>query len=310
MNNGEPTICVKTAKIAIITASFLAIIKIATGISSGSMALLTSAADSILDLFMSFGNMLALRQADKPADNDHPYGHGKFETAATLFQSVVITTSGLFIIYESIQRLINGNSKIIHLDIGIAVLAFSGLISWLLSRHLKRIGIATTSTALQADALHYATDVYSNLVLLLGLVLVRLLHWDWLDPLLSIGVGLYIMSAAFTLLKGSMDDLLDSGLPEEQLRQIIRAIECHNQEITGYHNLRTRRSGKNSLIDFHLTFCQFKTIYQAHNIADQIEEMIKRDISNADITIHLEPTDCTRCRHFSYCNLTERSISV
>lgn len=292
---------VRAAKVAITTAISLAIIKVITGVATGSMALLSSAADSLLDILMSFGNLLALRQANKPADENHPYGHGKFETAATLLQSLLIAASGLYILSESIHRLRHGNNELSHLDVGIAVLALSSVASWFLSRHLKHVGIKTESTALQADALHYATDVYSNAILLIGLIGVRLLGWSWIDPVLSLGVGCYIMYAAFELLKGSMDDFLDAGLPEELRQEIIDCINHYNDEITGYHNLRTRRSGKLKMVDFHLTFCRFKTIEEAHESAHKVERKIKKQIKNSDVTIHLEPTECTRCPKCGQC---------
>lgn len=301
---------VRAAQIAITTAISLAILKVITGIATGSMALLSSAADSLLDIIMSFGNLLALRQANKPADDNHPYGHGKFETAATLLQSLLIAASGLFILSESIHRIKHGNNELSHLDIGIAVLAFSSIVSWFLSRHLKQVGVRTESTALQADALHYATDVYSNAILLIGLIGVRLLGWNWIDPVLSIGVGCYILYAAFELLKGSMDDFLDAGLPEELRQEIIACITNHNNEITGYHNLRTRRSGKLKMIDFHLTFCRFKTIEETHDSAHKIEKEINRNITNSDVTIHLEPTECTGCPKCGQCPRSKNKAAM
>lgn len=276
---------------------------------TGSMALISSAADSLLDLFMSTGNMLALRQANKPADDDHPYGHGKFESAATLLQSMFIGASGLFILYASVNRLRQDDGQLLHIDLGIAVLAISSVVSWVLSRHLKSVGLRTDSTALQADALHYATDVYSNLALLVGLVGVKILDWYWLDPVLSLGVGGFILYAAFELLKGCLDDFLDAGLPKEQQQLIIDCIEQHAQNNTGYHNLRTRRSGKTKLIDFHLTFCCYKTIQEAHDTASAIEQLIKKRINNADVTIHLEPTTCKQCRRAKSCTKPENTQS-
>lgn len=289
------------------TAAALALVKITTGMITGSMALISSAADSLLDLFMSSGNMLALRQADKPADDDHPYGHGKFESAATLLQSMFIGASGLFILYASVNRLRQENGQLLHIDLGIAVLAISSVVSWILSRHLKTVGLKNDSTALQADALHYATDVYSNLALLAGLVGVKILGWYWLDPVLSLGVGGFILYAAFDLLKGCLDDFLDVGLPQEQQQQIIDCIEQHAQNNTGFHNLRTRRSGKTKLIDFHLTFCCHKTIQEAHDTANAIEQLIKKSIRNADVTIHLEPTTCKQCRRSPRCTKPENT---
>ncbi|MEA3465025.1 MAG: cation diffusion facilitator family transporter [Thermodesulfobacteriota bacterium] len=307
----DPKNCVKAARLAIITATGLAILKVLTGIITGSMALLSSAADSLLDILMSSGNLVALRHASKPADEDHPYGHGKFETAATLLQSLFIAASGFFILYESIHRLLRGDNQLRHLNIGIAVLVISSIVSWFLSRHLKRVGTQTESTALQADALHYATDVYSNIGLLIGLVGVRILNWNWIDSALSIGVGGYILFAAYKLLKRSMNDFLDAGLPTEQQEKIVRCIEEYKQEVVGYHNLRTRRSGKQKMIDFHLTICRFKTIQEAHESANKIEQLIKDKISNADITIHLEPSDCDKCREAGHqCTYSGKSHEV
>lgn len=307
MNNDDPTVCVKTARVAVLTATSLAILKVITGITTGSMALLSSAADSLLDIFMSSGNLLALKQASKPADTDHPYGHGKFESAATLLQSLLIATSGLFIIYKSIQQLVIGSEQLQNLDAGIAIMALCTIASWLLSRHLKSIGIQTGSTALQADALHYATDVYSNLVLLIGLIGLKILNWNWIDPALSIVVGCYIVLAAFKLLKNCMDDFLDVGLPAHEIQAIVSCIEEFANDNTGYHNLRTRRSGKYRMIDFHLTFCHCKTIQEAHTTAQQIEDLIKQRINNTDVTVHLEPTACKHCRKAKHCTRVENT---
>lgn len=290
----------KAARLAILTATSLAVIKLTTGVLSGSMALISSAADSLLDILMSFGNLVALKHAHKPADDNHPYGHGKYETAATFLQSILVAASGGYILFESVKRIQHGK-QLSHVDYGIAVLAFSVFVSWLLSRHLNKVGKATDSSALRADALHYATDVYSNLVLLIGLVAVATFGWDWLDPALSFCVGLYILKAAYTLLRSCLDEFLDAGLPPEQLEKITRCIEQHRSDVTGYHHLRSRRSGTVRLIDFHLTFCRFKTIHEAHSIADGIEKEIHQQIPNADITIHLEPTECEVCRNCSNC---------
>lgn len=289
------------ARLAVITAAMLAVLKMVTGISSGSMALISSAADSLLDLLTSLGNLLALQQAQKPADKNHPYGHGKFETAATFLQSLLIGTSGFFILFESTRRLLGGGKQLHHLDFSIAVLVISSIVSWLLSRHLRQVGEKTASSALQADAIHYATDVYTNLALLAGLIAVKLSGWHWIDPGLSILVGVYILKVAYTLLKECLNDFLDAGLPVEQLEQIRACIEQQSHHITGYHHLRTRRSGNQKMIDFHLAFCRFKTIQEAHDIADRIEQQINDQISNADVTIHLEPTACEQCHNCEKC---------
>ncbi|MBN2644762.1 MAG: cation transporter [Desulfuromonadaceae bacterium] len=290
------------ARTAILVSAVLAGVKTATGLKMGSLALLSSAADSFLDLVISFCNFFALRQSQKPADTDHPYGHGKFETLATLLQSLLVAASGVFILNEAAQRL-RHQPPLQHLDLGLLVLAGSSLAAWQLSRHLRRVGQRHASSALQADALHYATDVYSNLALLAGLFFIRVFEWYWIDAALSLFVGGYILWAAFDLLKGCINEILEVRLPDVQQKIITDAIEQSREKITGYHNLRTRRSGTKKMIDFHLTVCRFKTIQEAHDIAEHIEQRILKKMPKADITIHLEPTDCQDCGKCFTCTL-------
>ena len=159
---------VAAARLSIFTALGLAILKLLTGLFTGSLAVLTSAIDSLLDILMSGINLMAINHAEQPADEQHPYGHGEFETLANLFQSVVIALSGVWIIYEAIQRLIEP-SPIRQTAIGIGVMAVSTIASYMISRHLKRVAKETDSSALEADSLHFSMDVYTNLALLVGL---------------------------------------------------------------------------------------------------------------------------------------------
>lgn len=279
---------VRAARISIFTAVSLALMKLVTGMVTGSLAVLSSAIDSLLDILMSGVNLVAIQHAEQPADEKHPYGHGKFETLATIFQAMVIAFSGLWIIYEAIQRLTNG-SVVSRAMSGVAVMAVSTVVSWFISRFLKRIGRETDSSALQADALHFSMDVYTNLALLVGLVLLMLFDLPWLDPGMSILVAGYILFEAVRLLRRGMGDVLDEQLPDEIRGELEQLIEEHKHELFGYHNLRTRRAGSQKLIDFHLTVCKHLSVEEAHDITDYIEDRIADHFDEADVTIHVEP---------------------
>lgn len=279
---------VAAAGLSIITALALAILKLLTGLFTGSLAVLTSAIDSLLDILMSGINLMAIRHAEQPADEQHPYGHGKFETLATIFQSIVIAASGVWIIYEAIQRLIE-SSPLKQTGIGIVVMSISTVASFMISRHLRRVAKETDSSALEADSLHFSMDVYTNLALLVALILMSRFDLPWLDPAMSILVAIYILFESIRLLRHGMRDVLDEQLPDTLRGEIESLINDHKDELFDYHNLRTRRAGSQKLIDFHLTVCKHLSVEEAHDITDYIEKKIGEKIAGTDVTIHVEP---------------------
>ncbi len=276
------------ARLSIFTALGLAILKLLTGLFTGSLAVLTSAIDSLLDILMSGINLMAIHHAEQPADEQHPYGHGKFETLATIFQALVIAASGCWIIYEAIQRMIEA-SPIKQTGVGIIVMSISTLASIMISRHLRRVARETDSSALEADALHFSMDVYTNLALLFGLILISFFDLPWLDPVMSLMVALYILVESIRLLRQAMRDILDEQLPETVQKEIETLIKDHKHDLFGYHNLRTRRAGSQKLIDFHLTVCKHLSVEEAHDITEYIEKKIGEEIIGTDVTIHVEP---------------------
>lgn len=290
----SPSPKIRAAGLSIITATSLAIIKLVTGILTGSMAVLSSAIDSLLDILMSGVNFFAIREAERPADQTHPFGHGKYETLATMIQSLVIAGSGLWIIFEAVSRLRRG-VVLSRLDEGIGVLLVSTVASILISRYLRRVARETDSSALQADSLHFAMDVYTNLGLAVGLVVIRFVQVPWLDPVLSILIALYILFEALRLVRHGLRDVLDEELPVVVREEVERLIQAHREDITGYHNLRTRRAGSQKIMDFHLTVCKHLSVEEAHSIADHLEKRIEEDIRGSDVTIHIEPCRESHC---------------
>jgi cation diffusion facilitator family transporter len=245
-------------------------------------------------------NYLGLRKASEPADEQHPYGHGKFETLATLFQGLFITASGSIIIFEGARRL-NKGMQIYTLDMGLVVLALSAAGAWYISRHLKQVGTEYDSSALHADSLHYATDVYSNLGLFAGLAAAKLFNWSWMDPLLSMIIGAYIIWQAAKLLRRSLNEFLESSLPEKEVRAITDSIDLLAERFNDYHRLRTRTVGNKRMVDLHLRVCRLESIEEAHATALKIEENIHTVLPQADVTIHLEPVPCLECEKLSEC---------
>ncbi len=286
---------IRAARISLATTIVLTGLKLLAALATGSLAVLSSAIDSLLDIFMSSANYFAIRQAELPPDTKHPFGHGKFETLATIFQSLMIALSGLWILYESTQRLIHGTA-LARLEEGMVVLLISSVVSWKIARYLKNTAKATESSALQADALHFSMDIYTNTALVAGLGLVMWLDTPWLDPVLSLLVGCYILFEAYRLVRYGVSDILDEQLPDSIRKEIAAIIDLHQAHLIDYHRLRTRRAGSQKIIDFHLTVCKHLSVKEAHEIADHLEERIRARIGGSDVTIHIEPCihpDCS-----------------
>ena len=299
----------RAAIFSITGALLLAIIKLVTAILSGSMAVMASAIDSLLDILMSGINYMAIRQAEQPPDQSHPFGHGKFETLATLFQALVISGSGGWIIYEAVSRLGSGN-RLENINQGIGVLAFSAVVSWVIAHHLRKVARQTDSSALEADSLHFSMDIYSNLGLMAGLLMVRWFDIHWLDSALSILVASYILHEALQLIKRSLTDILDQELPDEIQRQVHQLIISHGGPLAGYHGLRTRRAGSHKIMDFHLEVCKDMSVAEAHRLTDSLEKRIMKEIPGADVIIHVDPCTVRECPGRENCEIEQSRVPV
>jgi cation diffusion facilitator family transporter len=278
----------------------LIIFKVVIGWLSGSISILAQAADSLLDLFAGIITFSAIRIAAKPADAEHPYGHGKVEDIAGVGQGILIFIAGGLIIYSAIGRIVRGSS--IELvgagaEAGIAVMAVSIVVSIFLSRHLLRVSRRTGSVALEANARNIATDVYSTSAVLVGLAILQFTGLDIIDPILAIGVAIYILKVALDTIRKPISGLLDEKLPPSQQAVIEDSLRKHSREVSGFHALRTRRAGSQSYIDLHLVMAGGISLEQAHQICDQIENEIQSVLHEASVIIHCEPCDneCEQC---------------
>ncbi len=284
------------ARLLIIAVVGLIALKITVAWVTGSISVLAQAADSFLDLFAGIITFSAVRIVARPADDRHPYGHGKVEDIAGVVQSILIFAAAGLIIYSAATRIREGPSVELA-EAGIAVMIVSIVVSVLLSRHLMRVSRATNSVALEANARNIAADVYSASAVLAGLAAVRITGLYVIDSVIAIGVAVYIIKMAFDTIGRPMSGLLDEHLPPAQQAAIEESLSRHRQEISGFHSLRTRRAGSRSHVDLHLVMARGITLERAHQICTQVEIEIQETLHDASIVIHAEPCDnqCECC---------------
>lgn len=287
---------------AITLAATLATSKFLVGYKSGSMAVISSGLDSMLDIFMSFINFLAIRKASQPADKNHLYGHGKVEDLAAIVQALIIIITGIIIIYKAFVNYLNT----IHINYtfwDISVMLVSLLVSYLIAKTLRRVGEMTGSNALKVDAVHYTTDLYSNFAAFLAISVSYFFSLFFIDCLFAIMIGLYIIYQATKIGRDALYILTDVSISDELTKKIDKIIDEMPMPYAGYHDLRSRYTASKKYIDFHLLVCRTATIEEAHSMADKIEAEISSQFKDIDIMIHIEP-----CPY--ECDLTEDTCKV
>jgi cation diffusion facilitator family transporter len=279
---------VKTARLSIFSNIFLILIKILAGILSGSVSIISEAIHSTIDLVAAVIAFFSVRVSDKPPDDDHPYGHGKYENVSGVIEALLILVAAFWIIYEAIKKFAHPE-PISYLYIGVLVMSLSATVNFFISRRLYKVARATDSIALEADALHLKTDVYTSLGVAIGMLVIWITGLHFLDPIIAIFVALIILKESYNLLKTAFSPLVDSSLPEDEIGSIKSIIDDHVDHCISYHNFRTRKSGSYKYLDFHLVVPQTMTVKEAHDLCDTIEFKIKETINLIDISIHIEP---------------------
>ncbi|SPD74892.1 Cation efflux protein [uncultured Desulfobacterium sp.] len=278
----------RTSLFAIVAAFILAGCKFAVGMNSGSMAVVSSGLDSLLDVFMSAMNFLAIGKSIQPPDRTHHYGHGKVENLAAVTQSFVILCTGGIIIFKSAQKFL-ANEEISYSILDAGVMALSLIFSFVISRRLNRVGKDTDSGALKADALHYASDLYSNSAAITAMILTYYTGMIFFDLLFAGIVGIIIISSARKILKSGILGLMDSPIPKSIEKELMEIIGRLSYPCAGIHKLRSRLSGNRKYVDFHLLLCRKLLILDAHEQTKKIEQEIKSKIPAMDVLIHMEP---------------------
>jgi cation diffusion facilitator family transporter len=274
-------------------AGILVLLKMSIGILSGSIAVLASAVDSFLDLIVSAFNYFALNSAEKDPDNMFHYGRGKLEPLAAVMEGVIISISALFILYEALQKIVHPQA-LEYVSDSIIVMVLSFLITLGLVVFLNYVANKTQNMVIKADALHYKTDLFSNGAVLITLILISSYsNLSFIDPFLGLIISIYMIYSAYPIIKDGILMLLDIALPNEKIQQIIDVI-LKTEQVTNYHFLQTREAGSNIFISVHIVFNLDISLYEAHSIADNIEQNIKNIFSEdkkVDVLIHMDPYD-------------------
>ena len=272
-------------------AALLTLIKLVIGIMSGSVAVLASAVDSVLDMFVSVFNYFAISNSEKPADENFNYGRGKIEALASVIEGTIIAMSGLFLLYQAISKYIN-DTKSAYADLSIIVMIISLVITIALVMYLNKVARDTDNMVIKADALHYKTDVYTNIAVLISLIGVAITDYEIIDIVVGGGISLFIIYSAYELIQEGVLVLLDRALEEEDVQQIIDILD-NEKEINDHHWLKTRTAGSDIFVDVHLVFDCVVTLMAAHRVSDRVEDKIQaiNPDKNWVINIHLDPYD-------------------
>ena len=284
------------AKLSLGAVIGLVAFKVVVGVITGSISVLAQAVDSFLDLFAITITFLAVVVATKPADEEHPFGHGKVENIAAVVQAALIFAAGGLIVYSAIRRIIT-RTPLEMTEAGIGVMLVSIIVSVFLSRYLLKVSRATDSVAFEANARNIAADVYSAAGVLVGLVIIRFTNFAVIDPIIALLVSLVIFKSAYDVLRKSFGGLMDVRLPGTEENVIRDSIIEHVGELVDYHRLRTRKAGSQRYIDLHLVMPKGTSLENAHRMCDHLEQDIKNKLHQASVTIHVEPCDerCEQC---------------
>jgi cation diffusion facilitator family transporter len=287
---GEPKR--RAAALSVASNTTLIVLKVIAGIATGSVAVLTEAAHSGMDLIASIVALVSVTKADEPADAGHPYGHEKMENMAGAIEGTLILFGAAIITYEAVQRMLTGG-RVHTIGVGIAVIVVSAVVNLIVSRIIARRARETGSAALEADAVHLSADVASSLAVLGGLVLVAFTHAQWIDPAVALVVAGGVAVAGVRILLRSGRTLVDEALPEDELdwiRSTIRELGAE-RGVVGFHKLRARRAGARRYVDVHLQFDAGTTLEAAHGTAHELTNAIRARLAGADILVHVEPRD-------------------
>ncbi len=294
MNNRK----VKVAQLSVLSNTLLVLVKLVVGIAINSVSVISEAIHSGLDLLAALLALFAVRQSGKPPDEQHQYGHGKIENISGVIEAILIFIAAIWIIREAVHKLLVG-TRVETPVWGLIVMAFSGVVNYVISTMLMKTAKVTDSVALEADAWHLRTDVYTSLGVAAGLILLLLTGYQILDPLIAIAVALLIIKASFDLTVKAFFPLLDTSLPSDEEEIIKQIIDDYGSQYISFHKLRTRKAGSERHIDLHLVVPETRTIAVSHELCDDIEKAVKDRFPGSHVLIHVEPCrngdDCLTC---------------
>lgn len=277
---------IQIARISVLSNTFLISLKLVTGLISGSVSIISEAIHSAMDLIASLIAFFSVRVSDNPPDSRHPYGHGKVENISGVTEGVLIFAAAIWIIVEALKKIAGGDLVIESLGIGSLVMLVSAVVNTFVSRKLYKVAKKTGSVALEADALHLKTDVYTSLGVAAGLALIWLTGIYWLDPVIATCVAFLIIREAYVLLRKAFRPLLDESWSDDEVKELEETLRDLK---VNYHELRTRISGNYRFLDLHMEIPKDQSVESAHAYCDKIEEILASKFEKLNVTIHVEP---------------------
>jgi cation diffusion facilitator family transporter len=278
---------VNIARLSIVSNTLLILMKLAAGIISGSVSILSEAIHSSMDLIAAVIAFFSVRVSDNPPDTRHPYGHGKIENISGVIESLLIFIAAIWIIFEAVKKLLGEKIELDSIALGSIVMLISALVNTFVSRKLYKVARETHSVAIEADALHLKTDIFTSLGVAIGLGLILITGIKWLDPCIAILVALFIIKEAFHLLKKAFTPLLDTAWSNAEIEELKKKLNSLN---VSYHDLRTRVAGNYRFVDLHIQIPEYVTVGNAHKYCDKIENELTAVYENLTVTIHVEPS--------------------
>jgi cation diffusion facilitator family transporter len=278
---------VSIARLSIVSNTLLILMKLAVGIISGSVSILSEAIHSSMDLIAAIIAFFSVRVSDNPPDTRHPYGHGKIENISGVIESLLIFIAAVWIIVEAVKKLLGEKIELDSIALGSIVMIISAFVNIYVSRKLYKVARATNSVALEADALHLKTDVYTSLGVAVGLGLILITRINWLDPVIAILVALFIIEEAYQLMSKAFTPLLDTAWSTTEIEELELRLKGLD---VSYHNLRTRVAGNYRFVDIHIQIPADVSVGKAHKYCDKIENDLTKVYENLTVTIHVEPS--------------------
>lgn len=281
------------ARLSILSNLFLTLAKLITGLSIGSVSIISEGIHSGMDLLASTIAYISVRKSSQPPDADHAFGHGKYEDASGLVEALLIVLAAGIIIWEAFDKLINHEADVSTelLYAGMIVMGISALMNFFVSQRLMKVAKKTDSIALESDAWHLRTDVLTSAGVFAGLVLIWITNLTFLDSVIAIIVAFMILREAHRLIKRTFADLMDGSLEEHEVEKIEEIICRYADDYTNFHSLKTRRAGSDKFIEFHLMMPHAAPLDSAHKVLQKIENEIKAEIPRSTVIVHLDPCD-------------------
>ena len=288
---------IAVARLSVMSNTFLVALKVVAGLLMGSVSVLSEAIHSGMDLVAAVIARYSVGRAAEPADADHLYGHGKFENMSGLIEGSLIFVAAGAIIFEAARRIV-WMDDVELVAAGMAVMLVSAVVNIVVSRRLFAVARKTDSLALEADAYHLETDVWTSIGVFAALGVILITGWHIVDPLVAMFVAALIIRAAYGITKRSADGLLDKSLPEDEMRRIEMVLAQHSSDFVDYHRLRSRKTGAERELDLHVTVPSTLSVSDSHDLVEKLEVEIRHALPRSTIVVHVEPChgDCESCR--------------